>query len=125
MLRRTERLADYLVYYLSRHYPGSRHVMRVGSWIGFLLSAIERLPGVENLRLSRARQVTFDYRGRHFKARYSHGIRPRGGIEFVEVLPGRGRPEGDTVLRVASLASAEVVYSELKTALDRFVESRQ
>lgn len=54
-----------------------------------LLKAIENLPGAE-LKQSRQRQVRFAYAERNFKARYSHTAGARGGIEIVEVLPGRG-----------------------------------
>ncbi len=88
----TERLADHLVNYLFDGYQGTRHVRRVATWVGFLLKAIEKLPGA-NPRPNRSRQVVFDYGGHAFRARYRHDLGSRGGVEFVEMLPGRGRPD--------------------------------
>lgn len=42
----TELLADYFVSYLFTKYHGARHVRRIASWIGFIIKAIEKLPGV-------------------------------------------------------------------------------
>ena len=116
----TERLADHLVAYLYEQYRGSRHVRRVATWLGFLLKGIEYLPGVEASQ-RRTRQIEFTYRSRTFKAKYDHKAGPRGGIAFVEVLPGRGQPEGGVVLQVASLDDAENAYRGLKGALDAFI----
>src|SRR5262245_30435608 len=110
---RTERLADYFVAYLFDNYRGTRHVRRVATWIGFLLKAIERLPGASFSR-SRKRQLTFSYRGRRLKVRYEHSVGSRGGIQFVEVLPGRGAPEGAVALNVKNLADAENTYRDLR-----------
>lgn len=115
-----ELLADYFVAYLFDKYRGTRHVRRVATWIGFLLKAIERLPRASFTR-QRSRQLMFDYRGRRFKVRYNHKIGARGGIQFVEVLPGRGAPEGAVALNVGSLAQAENAYRKLRKTLDKFV----
>ncbi|MBI4192858.1 MAG: hypothetical protein HY525_20285 [Betaproteobacteria bacterium] len=106
--------------YLFDNYRGTRHVRRVATWIGFLLKAVEKLPGVSFTR-QRSRQLMFDYRGRRFKVRYSHKVGARGGIQFVEVLPGRGAPEGAVALDVSSLAGAEDAYRELGKILDKFI----
>lgn len=109
----TELLADYFVAYLFDKYRGTRHVRRVATWIGFLLKAIEKLPGVSFAR-QRSRQLMFDYRGRRFKVRYNHKVGARGGIQFVEVLSGRGAPEGAVALNVGSLADAESAYHDVR-----------
>ena len=119
----TERLADHLVSYLFNEFQGNRHVRRVATWIGFLLKAVENLPSATP-RQSRTRQIAFDYRGRQFKARYNHRAGSRGGIEIVEVLPGRGSPEGDVAMQVTSLNEAEDTYRGLKKKLDRFIAAR-
>lgn len=116
----TELIAEYFVNYLFDDFKGVRHVRRVATWIGFLLKAIEKLPGVSFTR-SRSRQLTFEYRDRRFKVRYSHKIKPRGGIEFIEVLSGRGAPEGKPVLSVGSLSGAETTYHDLRKTLDKFI----
>jgi hypothetical protein len=116
----TERLADHFVNYLFDHYHGSRHVRRVSTWIGFILKAIENAAG-NSLQISRTRQITFDYQGHHFKARFNHSAGTRGGIEIVEVLPGRGAPEGRTALTVTSLTEAEDAYNSLEAQLDQFI----
>lgn len=118
----TERLADHFVSYLFDQYRGTRHVRRVATWIGFLLKAVENLPGAE-LRQMRTRQVAFDYKGRRFKVRYNHQAARRGGIEFVEVLPGRGQPEGDVAVQVTSLDEAESAYRDLRKRLDTYLKA--
>ena len=115
----TERFANHFVTYLFDQYQGALHVRRVATWIGFLLKAIEKCGS--DMRRNRSRQIVFDYRGRRFKARFDHQAARRGGIEIVEVLPGRGAPDGDIVLRVTSLAEAEEAYHGLQSKLDAFI----
>lgn len=117
---RTELLADYFVGYLFDKYKGTRHVRRVATWIGFLLKAIEKLPGVSFAR-GRSRQLTFDYRGRRLKVRYNHKLGSGGGIQFVEVLSGRGAPEGGVALSIGNFAETEAAYRDLQKTLDKFV----
>ena len=116
----SELLADYFVSYLFTNYQGSRHVRRIASWVGFVIKAVERLPRAQ-LSRSRSRQFTFTYRNRRFKVRYNHGLGSRGGIQIVEVLPGRGAPEGNIAVDITSLSDAEDVYNALRTRLDAFV----
>jgi hypothetical protein len=118
--KQSELLADYFVGYLFERYQGTRHVRRVATWIGFLLKAIEKLPGVQFER-TRSRQLTFQYRRHRFKVRYNHKVGARGGIEFVEVLSGRGAPEGKVALTIGSLDEAESAYGDLRQKLDRFI----
>jgi len=115
-----ERVADYFVGYLFDRYQGTRHVRRVATWLGFLLKAIERV-AADSLSRNRSRQLTFEYRDRRFKARYDHHAGPRGGIEIVEVLPGRGAPEGEVAVTITSLTEAEDVYHTLESRLDTFI----
>jgi hypothetical protein len=119
-----ERLADHFISYLFEEYQGSRHVRRVASWIGFIIKAVEKVSG-DTLRLEQKRQVMFDYKGHQFKVKYNHKIGSggfsRGGLEIIEVLAGRGAPEGKTVLQVTNLAEAEDCYLNLKSRLDSFV----
>jgi hypothetical protein len=46
----------------------------------------------------------------------------RGGIDIIEVLPGRGAPEGGTVMQVRNLSEAEDSYLSLKNRLDKFTK---
>ena len=117
----TERMADHFVNYLFDESKGSMHVRRVATWIGFVLKGIERVSG-GTLSRNRIRQVTFEYRSRRFKARYNHQIGGRGGLEIVEVLPGRGAPEGQVAVSIANLDEAEAVYESLGQRLDQFVD---
>ena len=117
-----EGVADRFVTYLFDNYQGTRHVRRVATWIGFLLKGIDRVAG-RTLERSRTRQVTFQYRGHRFKARYNHKASRRGGIDIVEVLPGRGAPEGEVAVSVTSLDEAEAVYHSLKDRLDAFIDA--
>jgi hypothetical protein len=117
-----ERLADHFVSYLFDQYKGSRHVRRVASWIGFIIKAIERIAG-STLSQNRQRQITFEYKGRQFKAKYDHKAGPRGGIDIIEVLPGRGAPEGGTVTKITDLTEAEDFYRSPEIKFDSFIES--
>jgi hypothetical protein len=116
-----ERLANYFVGYLFEEYRGTKHVRRVAAWIGLLLKAIQRIAG-ESLARSHKRMITFEYRNRQFKARYSHDAGYRGGIEIVEVLPRRGSPEGQVAVTITSLVEAEAIYWNLEAQLDTFVD---
>ena len=116
-----ERFADQFVAYLFDEYKGARHVCRVASWIGFIITAIERIAG-PTLAHNRTRQVTFEYRGHRFKARYHHESGPRGGIQIVEVLPGRGAPEGRVAVEITSLSEAELAYTTLARQLNEFID---
>ncbi len=109
-----DRMADHFVNYLFDQYRGARHVRRVAAWIGFVLKAIERAGATA--RINRQRQLVFERSGHRYKVRYRHQIRPRGGIEIVRVLPGRGAPDGEVLLRIASLQDAEDAY---RSALSR------
>lgn len=117
-----EALADYFVRYLFEEYHGARHVRRIASWIGFVVKGIERVVGA-NFARRRSRQIGFDYHGRQFKVRYIHrsNASPRGGIQIVEVLPGRGAPQGNVVVEIGSLADAERVYQTLRQELNAFL----
>lgn len=116
----SERLADHFVAYLFDQYQGSQHVRRVASWIGFVVKAAENVAD-GSLRQEQTRQIMFDYKGRHFKVKYNHKTGSRGGLDIVEVLPGRGAPEGAAVLHITNLADAEDCYLTLKSRLDAFV----
>src|SRR5436309_4963973 len=111
-----ERLADHFVNYLFDTYRGNRHVRRVASWVGFVVTAIEHAsPG--QFRLNRQRQLTFTYSSHRFKVRYNHKAGARGGIEVVEVLPGAGSPDGAVVAQATRLAEAEALYHDLAKRL--------
>ena len=117
-----EALAEYFVRYLFEEYHGTRHVRRIASWVGFIVKGIERVVG-QSFQLRRSRQIGFDYHGRRFKVRYIHRSRgcPRGGVQIVEVLPGRGEPQGEIVVEIGSLSDAERVYHSLGQQLNAFL----
>jgi hypothetical protein len=52
----------------------------------------------------------FESGGHRYKVKYNHSIRPRGGIEIVEISQDRGSPEIRTVLTIASLNDAARFY---------------
>jgi hypothetical protein len=108
-----ERIADHFVNYLFDEYQGSRHVRRVASWVGLIVLGIEKLTG--NRNVPRTRQLRFEYASRTFKAKYNHKAGPRGGIDIVEIDPGRGSPEGRTVGSIRNLAEAASFYNRPKT----------
>jgi len=64
----------------------------------------------------------FDYKSRQFKVKYNHETGARGGLDIVEVLHGRGAPEGGVVVQVTNLAEAEDCYLGLKWLLDSFMK---
>jgi hypothetical protein len=110
-----ERIADYFVSYLYDEYPGDMHVRRVASWVGLITLGIYKLADV--YRISHKRQFRFDYIGRSFKAKFNHRTGSgkgfsRGGIDIVEILPGRGAPEGDVVCTFTSLQDAANFYDD-------------
>lgn len=118
----SELLADRFIAYLFEKYRGTRHVRRIASWLGFIIKAVEGLPGV-TFNVRHARQLGFNYGDRTFKARYNHASSRRSGIEIVEVLAGRGAPEGEVVLSITSLSDAERVYTSLQALLNKFIKS--
>jgi hypothetical protein len=117
---KVEHLANEMVGYLCEHYSRNQHVRRVASWIGLLLTAIAEVAGGHMSR-NRSRQVMFEYRGHRFKARFNHKAGLAGGIDILEVRPGRGMPNGAHAVSVTSLAQAAEVSSNLKEHLDRIV----
>jgi hypothetical protein len=104
-----ENLTSYFTRYVFAHYADRRHVRRVLPWLGFVVMAILRLND-GRVRFNRERQLLFDSKGRTYKARFSHTIGSRGGIELLEVLPGRGMPDGKTLAQVTCLKDAERLY---------------
>ena len=89
----------------------------------FVVKAIERVSPAA-FRRSRQRQLMFTYDGHSFKVRYNHKAGPRGGIEVVEVLAGRGAPEGQVVAQATKLAEAEALYHDLRKRLNKFIASK-
>jgi hypothetical protein len=105
------RLADHFCNYLFHEYQGhARHVERVSTWLGFLILGLAKLK--VSWRPYRSRQLVFERAGKRYKARYNHKIKPRGGIEFVEVANLPGVPDVSIVLTIASLAEAARFYDK-------------
>jgi hypothetical protein len=103
-----ERMADAFINYLYDNYKGNRHVRRVAAWFGFLVFGIEQIK--ETWWLPRSRQLFFESKGRRYKVKYNHTIKPRGGIEIVEVAAEKGSPEIRTVLSISSMNDAARFY---------------
>ena len=118
-----ERLADRFVNYLFDNYSGSRHVRRVASWVGLIVLAIEKI--AEKMWIPRSRQLKFTFQGRTFKVKYDHSIGGRGGIQIVEVLSGRGSPEGEEVIEIKSLSEAEQFYINTEEILRQFLRQAE
>lgn len=105
-------MADHFANYLFNTYEGdNRHVQRVSTWLGLLILGVDKL-GVE-MRV-RQRQIVFDLKEKRYKARYSHRIKPRGGIEFVEIEKSPGSPDIKIVLSITSLEDAAAFYDKPK-----------
>jgi hypothetical protein len=108
-----ERIADYFVTYLFTKYPDNKHVRRVASWVGLIVLGIDKLG--DRRYIPRNRQLRFDYDGRSFKAKFNHRAGTgtgfsRGGIDIVEIVEGRGSPEGKTVCSITNLQEAAAFY---------------
>ncbi len=105
-----ERIADHFVNYLFEQYSDSLHVRRVASWVGLIVLGIEKIASARYV--PRERQLRFDRNGKSYKAKFNHnaGGSRRGGIDIVEILPGRGAPEGATVHTITSLQDAAAFY---------------
>jgi hypothetical protein len=116
----SELLADHFVNYLFDEYRGSRHVRRVASWVGLIVLGIQRVAG-NQWKIPRNRQLTFAYRGRSFKSKYNHRAGARGGIDIVEILDGRGSPEGKTVTSITNLREAEEFYNRAPLLIEDFI----
>ena len=105
------RLADHFSDYLFKTYGSSnrKHIQRVSTWIGLLALGVDKL-GVD-MRV-RQRQIVFERKGKRYKARFSHKIKPNGGIEFVEVEKAKGSPDIGVVRTISSLAEAAAFYDK-------------
>ena len=108
-----ELIADYFVTYLFKKYPDNKHVRRVASWVGLLVLGIDKL--ADRRYIPRTRQLRFDYNGRSFKAKFNHRANAnkgfsRGGIDIVEIIDGRGAPEGETICSITNLHEAAAFY---------------
>jgi hypothetical protein len=114
-----ELLADHFVNYLFDEYHGSRHVRRVASWVGLIVLAIQRVAG-NDWKIPRNRQLAFEFRRRSFKVKFNHKTGARGGIDIVEILAGRGSPEGNTVISITRLQEAEDFYNRAPLILQQF-----
>ncbi len=111
-----ERIADHFVNYLFAKYPDDRHVRRVASWVGLLVLGIEKLTG--HRYVPRNRQLRFEYGGRSFKAKFNHRAGARGGIDIVEIVDGRGSPEGQTLCSITNLEEAATFYNDPVAQMD-------
>jgi hypothetical protein len=115
----SERIADHFISYLYEEYPGDMHVRRVASWVGLLVLGIDKL--ADRRYVPRSRQLRFEYDGRSYKAKFNHhagtgrGLK-RGGIDIVEIMDGRGSPEGNTVRSITNLAEAAAFYDDPASA---------
>jgi hypothetical protein len=107
-----ERIADHFVTYLFTQYPGNMHVGRVASWVGLIVLGIEKL--TDHRYIPRNRQLRFDYDGRSFKAKFNHKAGPRGGIDIIEIVEGRGSPQGETICSITNLEEAARFYDNPK-----------
>ncbi|MFL6437690.1 MAG: hypothetical protein ACJ71Q_08935 [Terriglobales bacterium] len=93
---------------------------RVASWVGFIVSGVQRAVG-QDWHIQRSRQLWFRYSDHTFKVKYNHRLKPRGGIEIVEVLSGQGSPEGGVVASMRDLSEVEQFYNEAPTLFRQFV----
>jgi len=82
-----------------------KHIQRVASWFGLLALAIH--VRCDECRFWHERQLVYRIGEQWYKVRFSHKIRPRGGIEIVEF---EGTRDGRTVIQFSDLADVERFY---------------
>jgi hypothetical protein len=103
------------------------HVYSVASWIGLLILGIAKIVREGEWAVPRTdgRQLRFTMgsqwpgAGRVLKVRFKHKLGAHGGIEFVEVLPGRGQPEGNTLLQIQTLEAESFYRSPARRLIAR------
>ncbi|MDE2928452.1 MAG: hypothetical protein OXT71_18875 [Acidobacteriota bacterium] len=117
-----EGVADYFVNYLFNNYQGARHVRRVASWVGLIVLAVDKVGNSWWRR--HTRQLGFTFQDCKFKVKYDHTIGSRGGIQVIEILPGRGEPEGGIVTSITSLREAEQFYLHAEKILRKLVQQK-
>jgi hypothetical protein len=88
--------------------------------VGLIVLGIQRVAG-NQWKIPRNRQLSFEHRGRSFKAKYNHRAGTRGGIDIVEIIEGRGSPEGKTVTSITNLREAEEFYNRAPLLLENFI----
>jgi hypothetical protein len=99
-----ERMAEA---YLAKLFPDKAdnpHLRHVASWLGLLLLGVEEIK--DRWWLSRTKHLCFEFDGRRFKARYNHRLKPRGGIEIIEVEPKSGRTDIGVAKVISNLKDA-------------------
>ena len=91
-----ERIANHFVNNLFEQNSDSLHIRRVAFWVGLIVLGIEKVASARYV--PGARQLRFDYNNQTYKATFNHhaGGSQRGGIDIIEILPGRKSPEGST-----------------------------
>lgn len=105
------RMADHFTEYLFQKYEGdARHVQRVASWLGLLALGLDKVR--DKWKPINVRQLVFEISNKRYKGRYNHQIKPKGGIEFVEVAKSPGSPDVRVIATIASLADAEAFYKK-------------
>jgi hypothetical protein len=101
-----ERMAEEFNAYICENKANSRHVRKVGPWLGFMVRGIDKIKS--DWWIPRSRQLHFESTGRRFKAKFDH--HDGGGIDIVEIAPTQGSEEIGLVYRARNLADAERFY---------------
>jgi hypothetical protein len=108
-----ERMSEHFVNYLFEEYEGGqRHVRRISAWLGLLALGIEKIK--VTWRPSRAKQMIFEVDEKRYKVRYKHSIKPKGGLQIVEIAKTQGAPDIRVAWQIASLRDAENFYRNPK-----------
>jgi hypothetical protein len=92
--------------YLRENKADSRHIRKVGPWLGFMIRGIDKIKN--EWWIPRSRQLHFESAGRRFKAKFDH--HDGGGIDIVEIAASPGSEEIGLVYRTRCLADAERFY---------------
>jgi uncharacterized protein with von Willebrand factor type A (vWA) domain len=107
-----DRMAEVYLAYLFGKKADSRHVRRVASWLGLLILGVEKIK--DRWWVSHTRQLCFEFDGRRFKARYNHRLKPRGGIEIVEVETKPGQADISVARAISNLKDAAKFFRSPK-----------
>ncbi len=107
-----ERMTEAVLAHLFRNNADNPHVRRVASWLGLLILGIEEIKDM--WWVSHTKQLCFEFDGRRFEARYNHRLKPRGGIEIIEVGPKPGLPDIGVVKMISNLKDAAKFFRSPK-----------
>jgi hypothetical protein len=109
-----ERMSIGFLNYLYEKYGENRHIKRLAPSIGPLVYKIYNIS--QEKYKGHARQIRFGYKGRWFKARYSH--EDGGRLEIVEF---KGKQDVKIAVKIRNLS--EAMKLDLNSVLDNYLQN--